>query len=136
LPACLQCTAEFPAPPVRRGKAQVYCSPPCQMKAANMRRASTRAGRINGITYPHTEEPLQRLETPEAMSIPPSVDRSTSDRPSPAARLSELMDKAHSRVGVTAWEIAEIAKLRNISAWAPVSVISPDDRPTNTNPPA
>jgi hypothetical protein len=123
MPACLQCTAEFPAPPARRGKVQVYCSRPCQTKAANVRRASTRAGRINGITYPHAGEPLQRLKTPEAMSIPPSVDRSASDRPSAADRLSFLMDKAHSRVGVTAWEIAEIARARNISAWAPVSKI-------------
>jgi hypothetical protein len=124
MPACLQCTAEFPAPPVRRGKAQVYCSPPCQTKAANARRASTRAGRINGITYPHAGEPLQRLKTPEAMSIPPSVDRSASDRQdAPSNRLSELMDKAHSRGGINAWEIAELAKLRGISPWAPLRVI-------------
>jgi hypothetical protein len=75
MPACLQCTAEFPAPPARRGKVQVYCSRPCQTKAANARRASTRAGRIirptdNGITYPHAGEPLQRLKAPEAMTIP------------------------------------------------------------------
>jgi hypothetical protein len=128
MPACLQCTAEFAAPPARRGKVQVYCSRPCQTKAANARRAPTRAGRIirptdNGITFPRAGEALQRLKTPEAMTIPPSVDRSASDRPSAADRLSFLMDKAHSRVGVTAWEIAEIAKLKNISAWAPVSVI-------------
>jgi hypothetical protein len=33
------------------------------------------------------------------------------------------MDKAHSRVGVNAFEIAEIARARNISAWAPVAKI-------------
>jgi hypothetical protein len=33
------------------------------------------------------------------------------------------MAKAHSRVGVTAWEVAEIAKLRGISAWAPLAKI-------------
>jgi hypothetical protein len=33
------------------------------------------------------------------------------------------MEKAHSRTGVNAFEIAIIAKLRGISAWAPVSVI-------------
>jgi hypothetical protein len=39
------------------------------------------------------------------------------------ARLAELMDKAHSRVGVTSFEIALIAKMRGISPWAPLRVI-------------
>jgi hypothetical protein len=38
-------------------------------------------------------------------------------------RLSVLMDKAHSRVGVNAWEVAEIAKLRGISPWSPLAKI-------------
>jgi hypothetical protein len=121
LPACLQCTTDFPAPAARRGKVQVYCSRPCQTKAANARRASTRKGRVEGITYPHAGkapgQPL--LSTPP--NIPPTVDRSVSD--SPSARIAELMALAHSRTGINAWEIAELAKLRGISPWAPLRVI-------------
>jgi hypothetical protein len=38
-------------------------------------------------------------------------------------RLAELLDKAHSRGGVTSFEIAMIAKLKGISAWTPVAKI-------------
>jgi hypothetical protein len=85
-----------------------------------MRRATTRAGRTLGVTYPRTPEPSGQPLAPEATNIPDSVDRSASESPS---RLSVLMEKAHSRVGVNAFEIAEIAKLRGISAWAPVAKI-------------
>jgi hypothetical protein len=54
----------------------------------------------------------------------PSVDTSPSDRLNARSdSLSALMAKAHSSVCVTAWEIAIIAKLRGISAWAPLRVI-------------
>jgi hypothetical protein len=33
------------------------------------------------------------------------------------------MAKAQSRGGIDAWEIAELAKLRGISPWAPLRVI-------------
>jgi hypothetical protein len=33
------------------------------------------------------------------------------------------MAKAHSRKGIDAWEIAELAKLRGISPWVPLRVI-------------
>jgi hypothetical protein len=122
---CAHCAIEFPQPTVRRGKVQRYCSRPCQITAANMRRASTRAGRINSITYPHAGEPSGRPLPSTLTDIPPSVDRSATDAPD--SRLAELMAKAHSRGGVTAWEIAEIAKLRGISAWAPLSVIIAKD---------
>jgi hypothetical protein len=47
-----------------------------------------------------------------------------SDAPSAAAdRLTFLMDRAHSRTGINAWEVAELAKLRGISPWAPLRVI-------------
>jgi hypothetical protein len=118
---CAQCAASFAAPPVRRGKVQIFCTPKCRVAGANARRATTRAGRINGITYPHAGEPSGRPLPSTLTDIPPSVDRSATD--SPSDRLAELMAKAHSRGGVTAWEIAEIAKLRGISAWAPLSVI-------------
>jgi hypothetical protein len=121
MPACLHCHTDFPPAPTR-GKPQVYCGRPCQTKAANARRASTRAGRKLPLeTYPHAGEPSGRPLPSTLTDIPPSVDRSATD--SPSARLSELMAKAHSRVGVTAWEVAEIAKLRGISAWAPLAKI-------------
>jgi hypothetical protein len=41
----------------------------------------------------------------------------------PRDRLAELMAKAQSRTGITAWEVAELAKLRGISPWAPLRVI-------------
>jgi hypothetical protein len=110
-PACT--TPEF-TPGPRRGKPQTFCRPACQITAANMRRATTRAGR--SPTYPHAGESSGRPLPSTLTDIPPSVERSASDLPS-------LMAKAHSRVGVTAWEIATIAKLRGISAWAPLSVI-------------
>ena len=119
---CAQCTAPFQPPPRKGGKEQRFCSRPCQIKAANARRVR---GKVAGATYPHAGEPSGRPLAPAPTNIPPSVDRSATD--SPSARLSELMAKAHSRGGVTAWEVAEIAKLRGISAWAPLSVIIAKD---------
>ena len=100
---CANCANSFPAPTVRRGKIQIYCGNDCQIQAANKRRSSTRAGRINGITYPHAGETPGQPSSPDPMRIPPSVDMAASDRPStPKDRLSELMEKAHSRGGVNA----------------------------------
>jgi hypothetical protein len=121
---CANCATEFNSGQ-RRGKVQRYCRPACQITAANMRRASTRAGRIQGITYPHAGKTPGQPLSPEAITIPPTVKTPASDSPS---RLSVLMEKAHSRGGVNAFEIAEIAKLRGISAWAPLSVIIAKDR--------
>jgi hypothetical protein len=112
---CPQCTAEFKQPPPR-GKPQVYCGRPCQITAANQRRATTRKGRL-GQANP---QPL----APTPVKLRPTVDRSPSERQdTPSNRLSELMAKAHSRGGIDAWEIAELAKLRGISPWAPARVI-------------
>jgi hypothetical protein len=127
LPACLQCSTDFPAPAARRGKVQVYCSRPCQTKAANARRASTRQGRVEGITYPRGNgsgrPPASALpDAPDSSQTPASGHASVAESVD-RARLEELMDKAHSRVGVTSFEIAMIAKLRGISAWAPLRVI-------------
>jgi hypothetical protein len=114
LSACLHCNEQF-TPGPRRGKPQVYCGKVCQVQAANARRASTRSGRTSGAL----RTPKSVLESPESPSTIPTPP----EAPTPVDRLAELMAKAHSRVGVTAWEIATIAKLRGISAWAPVSVI-------------
>jgi hypothetical protein len=62
--------------------------------------------------------------SPPLNSVPPTVDSSLSAAPyNPSARLEELMARANSRGGVNAWEIAEIAKLRGVSPWAPLHVI-------------
>jgi hypothetical protein len=50
-----------------------------------------------------------------------------SGHPSPADRLSELMDKAHSKTGIGAFELAELARLRNISPWSPARIIMAKD---------
>jgi hypothetical protein len=110
--ACPQCGASVTPGP----RPKTYCSTPCQSKAADARRATTRAGR-SGITNPQAEEPPTRPLSPTLIATPPSVDMAASDR------LSVLMDKAHSRVGVNAWEVAEIAKLRGISPWSPLAKI-------------
>jgi hypothetical protein len=62
-----------------------------------------------------------RPSSPDPMRIPESAKTPASDAPS--TRLSTLMAKAHSRGGIDAWEIAELAKLRGISPWAPLRVI-------------
>jgi hypothetical protein len=53
--------------------------------------------------------------------MPPSASRALSDARN--ARISELMALAHSRGGIDPWQVAELAKLRNISPWAPLRVI-------------
>jgi hypothetical protein len=121
MPACLQCNEEFPPAPVR-GKPQTFWSRTCQSKAANARRSTTRAGR-KGMTNPRPSSP-----TPPA--LPSAVDMSPSDRPTPRAeRISTLMALAHSRGGIGPWEVAELARLRGISPWAPLSVIIAKERP-------
>jgi hypothetical protein len=70
-----------------------------------------------GVTNP-------RVPVPTLPTIPRSVDRSASDRQNtPLNRLSELMALAHSRGGIGPWEVAELARLRGMSPWAPLSVI-------------
>jgi hypothetical protein len=62
--------------------------------------------------------------SPTPPALPSHVDRSPSDAPhTPSDRLSTLMAKGHSKGGINAWEIAELAKLRGISPWAPLRVI-------------
>jgi hypothetical protein len=121
---CASCAVDFPAPAQRRGKVQIYCSPKCRVAGGNARRSSTRQGRINGETNPHAGRPV----SPEATTIPPTAKPPVSGHASTAesvdgSRLEELMEKAHSRVGVNAFEIALIAKMRGISPWAPTRVI-------------
>jgi hypothetical protein len=119
---CAQCALSFPAPPFRRGKVQIYCSSQCQTKAANARRATTREGRK---TNPQVVEPSGRPSPSTLPNIPPSVDMAASEPQS--SRLAVLMAKAHSREGIDAWEVAELAKLRNISPWSPLRIIIAKD---------
>ena len=95
----------------------MYCGKPCQIQAANARRATTRTGRTNGITNPHSGLP----SSPEATTIPPSDSKALTDARN--ARISALMTLAHSRGGIDPWQVAELARLRNISPWAPLRVI-------------
>ena len=133
---CAQCASPFPAPAVRRGKVQIFCTPQCRVAGANARRASTRAGRIirptdNGITNPHAGEPSGRPLPSTLTDIPPSVDRSLSDAHNPRPdSLEAPMEKAHSRAGINAFELATLAKLRGLSPWTPARLImSKDYRP-------
>jgi hypothetical protein len=68
--------------------------------------------------------------SPTPPVVSPIVDTSPSDRQDTAAdRLSELMALAHSRGGIGPWEVAELAKLRGISPWAPLRVILAKEGP-------
>jgi hypothetical protein len=119
---CAQCAAPFPAPPFTRGRGQRFCQKSCQVRAANIRRD---AKRRDLSTTGKATQPLSpaTLPTAPAKAQTPLSDAPTHVDRSAIERLAFLMDKAHSRVGVTAWEIAEIARARGISAWAPMSVI-------------
>jgi hypothetical protein len=120
---CAQCATEF-APGQRRGKVQIYCGPTCRVAGGNARRSTTRAGRILGITNPHASEPSGRPIAPEATNTPPSPSTPLSDSRSVASdRIAELMALAHSRGGINAWQVAELAKLKGRSPWAPLSKI-------------
>jgi hypothetical protein len=120
---CAQCATEF-TPGQRRGKIQIYCGPICRVAGGNARRATTRSGRANGITNPHAGDPRTGPSSSPLLNTSHTVDRAASEASdTPIDSLKALLDKAHSRVGVTAWEIALIAKRRGISPWAPLSVI-------------
>jgi hypothetical protein len=120
LPACAHCTTDFPTPPFTRGKPQRFCGKVCQTRAANARRASTRAGRIQGDLSTSGKTPGQPV-APGVTIVPPKAKTPLSDAPN--ARLDALMALAHSPRGIDAWQLAELAKLRGISPWAPARVI-------------
>jgi hypothetical protein len=112
---CPSCSTAFVAPPARRGgKPRIYCGRVCQIKSANERRVR---GKSNLST---ASEPSGQPIAPGVITIPPTAQTPLSDAPN---RLEFLMEKAHSRVGVNAFEIAEIARARGISAWAPLAKI-------------
>jgi hypothetical protein len=121
MPACQTCTKEFPAA-TRGGREQKFCSPPCRVADANSRRETTRKGRLVWAKPLRATNPQPLSSTPPTM--PPSVDTSLSARPTPCAdRIAELMALANSRGGIDSWQVAELAKLRGISPWAPLRVI-------------
>jgi hypothetical protein len=82
LPACLQCTNDIPPATRKGGKPRTYCSAPCQIKAANSRRATTRVGRASGalrtpksvsdssIDLPILSTPPKALQADEATAAP------------------------------------------------------------------
>jgi hypothetical protein len=127
---CANCANPFPAPPFIRGKPQRFYGRACQTRAANMRRSIKRRGSAaqrpcdlsTAVAPPERPLPSTLPDAPAKVQTPLSGHASTAssvDR----SRLEELMEKAHSRVGVTAWETAEIARARNISPWAPLAKI-------------
>jgi hypothetical protein len=76
LPACLQCTNDIPPATRKGGKPRTYCSPPCQIKAANSRRATTRSGRVSVASRtpkPGSDSPIDLpiLSTPPEATTPP-----------------------------------------------------------------
>jgi hypothetical protein len=79
--ACPQCGSVIIKAANRPRK---FCSTPCQIKAANSRRASTRSGRK---TDPRSA-PLQPVDRATVTRIAPSVDRSLSALPDAPAKAS------------------------------------------------
>jgi hypothetical protein len=122
VPASLQCNNEFPEAPRRGARPQTYCNPKCQIKAANERRSIKRRGEAQGPSNLSTGGAAPgRPVASDPMRISPSAKTPPSD--SPSARINALMALAHSRGGIDPWQVAELARLRNISPWAPLRVI-------------
>ena len=114
---CAQCATPFPAPAQRRGgRVQIYCQRACQITAANIRRDLKRKGNLSTAV-----KPSGRVDMAKVITIPPSNSRAASDAHN--TRISALMTLAHSRGGIDPWQIAELAKLKGVSPWAPLRVI-------------
>ena len=131
---CPSCSTSFQPAPPRGGKPQTWCSRPCQIKAANERRSikrrSSRPNLSKGAQPQPAALPQEALSTPTLLTMPPSVDRLVSEpQHTPAERIAELLAKGHSREGISAWDLATLAKLRGISPWAPVRVILAKEGP-------
>jgi hypothetical protein len=104
LPACLQCTNDIPPAPRKGGKPRTYCSAPCQIKAANARRATTRSGRVSvapttpksvsdsSIDLPILSTPPRALQADE----PPIPPRATT--PPLRATVAKLFGSYYVRV--------------------------------------
>jgi hypothetical protein len=81
--ACPQCSAPIQAAP----RPRKFCSTPCQIRAANARRATTRVGRITSRAValdpkgrsPQRSVPLQTVDRATVTHIAPTVDRPVSD---------------------------------------------------------
>jgi hypothetical protein len=77
---CPQCGSAI----VKTPRARKFCTPKCQSKAANARRATTRTGRI---TSPRSA-PLQPVDRAAVTRIAPSVDMAASDHQDAPAKAS------------------------------------------------
>jgi hypothetical protein len=132
---------------------QRFCSAECQIKAKNDARTPTgnRPGRPRRVVrtertpaYPVNAAPVilhlgKRREAPENSDLAQGYnetsfpDQGFLDQPPPRferprphsdhKRTDDLLAKAHSRGGIGAWEIAELAHLRGISPSAPLKEI-------------
>jgi hypothetical protein len=134
---CEHCSTAFTAPTQRRGaRARRFCTPKCQQTAANARRQTTREGRKGNLST--AAEPSGQPVAPGVITIPPThstpltgpLSRLSDSPYTPATRLSALMALAHSKGGINPWQLAELARLRGMSPWAPARLImSKDYRP-------
>ena len=116
LSACPQCGEAI----TTASRPKTFCTPACQVQAANARRATTREGRALGLANPRAGRPL----SPSPTDIPASDKTPASDAPT---RLSEPMEKAHSKAGINAFELADLARLRGLSPWTPFRLIVSKD---------
>jgi hypothetical protein len=113
---CASCAAPFQPAPPRGGMTQIYCQRSCQIKAANIRRDAKRRANLSTAV-----KPSGLPSSPPLLNMSPSVDRALSAAHN--TRISALMTLAHSRGGIDPWQIAELAKLKRVSPWAPLRVI-------------
>jgi hypothetical protein len=80
--ACLQCKEDFTPGPRRGARPQAYCTPKCQVRAANARRASTRSGRGSGAlrtakSVLDSSIDLPNLSTPPEAPTPHALSTAT-----------------------------------------------------------
>jgi hypothetical protein len=102
---------------------QKFCQRACQIRAANIRRDAKRKANLSTDV-----KPSGRVEMVGVTTIPPDHSTPLSDSPNPTAdRIAELMAKAHSRTGINAFELADLARLRGLSPWTPARLIMSKD---------
>jgi hypothetical protein len=96
LPACLQCTNDIPPATRKGGKARTYCSPPCQIKAANSRRATTRSGRASEDSRTPKSVSDSSIDLP-ILSTPPKALQAD-EAPTRTATVAKLFGSYYVRV--------------------------------------
>jgi hypothetical protein len=111
---CPHCKSTFAA---RVGaKPQRYCSASCRRAVQNARAAEQRTQALGSH-----RNALQASKVTKVAATPSKPASNVLGRDS--SRLATLLDAAHSRRGLNAWEIAELARLRGIDPAAPLNQI-------------